>query len=68
MDRTKLLKEQLERRILVLDGAMGTVIQSYELDESGFRGDRFSQDSRRGISERGQKDDIRADGGPHRLT
>lgn len=34
----KLLKE----RILVLDGAMGTMIQNYNLDESEFRGERFS--------------------------
>ena len=31
----------LKERILVLDGAMGTLIQRYELDEAGFRGDRF---------------------------
>ncbi|HEX2451675.1 MAG TPA: homocysteine S-methyltransferase family protein, partial [Gemmatimonadales bacterium] len=31
----------LEERILVLDGAMGTMIQRYRLDEAGFRGERF---------------------------
>jgi 5-methyltetrahydrofolate--homocysteine methyltransferase len=31
----------LEERILVLDGAMGTMIQRHRLDEPGFRGDRF---------------------------
>jgi 5-methyltetrahydrofolate--homocysteine methyltransferase len=31
----------LSRRILVMDGAMGTMIQSYRLDEAGFRGERF---------------------------
>jgi len=31
----------LETRILVLDGAMGTLIQSYGLDEAGYRGERF---------------------------
>ncbi len=31
----------LEERILVLDGAMGTMVQQYKLDESDFRGDRF---------------------------
>ncbi len=41
MDRTELLKEQLQKRILILDGAMGTMIQSYQLDEAGYRGDRF---------------------------
>ncbi|ANM32037.1 hypothetical protein ABI59_02495 [Acidobacteria bacterium Mor1] len=28
-------------RILVLDGAMGTMLQSYRLDEAGYRGERF---------------------------
>ncbi len=32
----------LGRRILVLDGAMGTLIQQYKLGESDFRGDRFA--------------------------
>ena len=35
------LDEALSRRILILDGAMGTMIQSLGLDEAGFRGDRF---------------------------
>jgi len=38
----KLFSELLKERILVLDGAMGTMIQSYELDEAGYRGDRFA--------------------------
>jgi len=33
--------ELLRQRILVLDGAMGTMIQRYRLDEAGFRGERF---------------------------
>src|SRR5438045_1929690 len=32
----------LARRILVLDGAMGTMIQRYRLTEADFRGDRFA--------------------------
>ena len=32
----------LARRILVLDGAMGTMIQSYQLGERDYRGDRFA--------------------------
>ena len=36
------LRSILEKRILVLDGAMGTMIQGYDLEESDFRGDRFS--------------------------
>ncbi|WP_187262229.1 methionine synthase [Pontibacter beigongshangensis] len=31
----------LQERVLVLDGAMGTMIQRYELQEQDFRGDRF---------------------------
>lgn len=32
----------LERRIMVLDGAMGTMIQGYNLSDKDFRGNRFS--------------------------
>ena len=37
-DRTAELAALLEKRILLLDGAMGTMIQSYHLDEAGYRG------------------------------
>ncbi|TAL72934.1 MAG: 5-methyltetrahydrofolate--homocysteine methyltransferase [Rhodanobacter sp.] len=40
-DRVALLEAGLARRILILDGAMGTMIQAHRLDESGFRGERF---------------------------
>lgn len=33
--------EQLKQRILVLDGAMGTMIQEYKFTEEDYRGDRF---------------------------
>src|SRR5689334_201381 len=33
----------LRKRILVLDGAMGTMIQRYKLTEADFRGERFTQ-------------------------
>ena len=33
------LAEQLRRRILILDGAMGTMVQRYKLEEKDFRGD-----------------------------
>ncbi|MBT3223178.1 MAG: dihydropteroate synthase, partial [Proteobacteria bacterium] len=36
------LASLLEQRILVLDGAMGTMIQSYKLSEQDFRGSRFA--------------------------
>ena len=39
---TQQLEEILESRIVVLDGAMGTMIQRHELDEAGYRGDRFT--------------------------
>src|SRR6516165_9163443 len=34
-------RELLRERILVLDGAMGTMIQALKLDEEGYRGARF---------------------------
>ena len=39
--RIALLPELMRERIVVLDGAMGTLIQAHELDEAGFRGERF---------------------------
>jgi 5-methyltetrahydrofolate--homocysteine methyltransferase len=39
--RAALLREHLARRILVLDGGMGTMIQAYRLGEDDFRGARF---------------------------
>ncbi len=39
---TSALQQALAKRILVLDGAMGTMIQSYKLGESDYRGDRFA--------------------------
>jgi len=41
-DRTDELRALLERRILVLDGAMGTMIQGYRLNEAEYRGERFA--------------------------
>lgn len=35
------IQEQINGRILVLDGAMGTMIQRYNLSEADFRGERF---------------------------
>jgi 5-methyltetrahydrofolate--homocysteine methyltransferase len=37
----KNIKEILQERILILDGAMGTMIQKYQLTEEDFRGQRF---------------------------
>lgn len=37
------LRKELEKRILVLDGAMGTMIQRYKLKEKDYRGKRFAE-------------------------
>ncbi|MDP2399651.1 MAG: methionine synthase [Burkholderiales bacterium] len=39
--RIQQLPGLLARRILILDGAMGTMIQTYKLDEAAYRGQRF---------------------------
>ena len=39
---TKSLYDAIKERILVLDGAMGSMIQEYKLSESDFRGERFA--------------------------
>jgi len=41
--RIDLLPELLRRRIVIIDGAMGTMIQSYQLTEADYRGERFAQ-------------------------
>ncbi|MHA4844736.1 homocysteine S-methyltransferase family protein [Flavitalea antarctica] len=35
------IRKELEKRILVIDGAMGTMIQRYKLEEADYRGERF---------------------------
>src|SRR5690348_15614031 len=40
--RVARLEAALAQRILVIDGAMGTMIQRHELQESDYRGDRFA--------------------------
>ena len=39
--QTKTIQQLIRERILVLDGAMGTMIQQYNLSEADFRGERF---------------------------
>jgi 5-methyltetrahydrofolate--homocysteine methyltransferase len=39
--RADVLPRLLSERIVILDGAMGTMIQTYKLDEAGYRGERF---------------------------
>jgi 5-methyltetrahydrofolate--homocysteine methyltransferase len=41
MTRTAQLKQAISQRILILDGAMGTMIQRYKLQEADYRGERF---------------------------
>ena len=41
-DRTSLLYKNLAERILVLDGAMGTMIQSFKPEEKDFKGEKFA--------------------------
>lgn len=38
----KNIREALEKRILVIDGAMGTMIQRHKLQEADYRGERFA--------------------------
>ena len=40
-ERLKQLEEIALKRILILDGAMGTQIQDFKLEEADFEGDRF---------------------------
>ncbi|MBO7463675.1 MAG: homocysteine S-methyltransferase family protein, partial [Bacteroidales bacterium] len=40
-NRYTILKQQLEHRVLLLDGAMGSLIQQYNLSEEDFTGDKF---------------------------
>ena len=42
MTPARVLPDLLRQRILILDGAMGTMIQRYKLSEAQFRGDRFA--------------------------
>jgi 5-methyltetrahydrofolate--homocysteine methyltransferase len=41
-ERWQLLDEELGRRILIIDGAMGTMIQRHQLEEEDYRGTRFA--------------------------
>jgi 5-methyltetrahydrofolate--homocysteine methyltransferase len=40
-DRAQVLEALLRERIVILDGAMGTMVQTYKLNESAYRGERF---------------------------
>ncbi|MDP6453116.1 MAG: methionine synthase [SAR202 cluster bacterium] len=45
IDRTSEIERILEQRVMVLDGAWGSMLQSYNLTEADFRGDRFANHS-----------------------
>ena len=45
-DRTTELSALLQQRLLVLDGAMGTMIQQRKLQEADYRGERFADHPR----------------------
>lgn len=40
--RVAAMVDALKRRILVIDGAMGTMVQSYKLEDADYRGERFA--------------------------
>ena len=42
-DRTAEIERILERRVMVMDGSWGVMLQSYRLSERDFRGDRFAE-------------------------
>jgi 5-methyltetrahydrofolate--homocysteine methyltransferase len=42
MNRPQMLRQLFAERIVVLDGAMGTMIQQHKLDEAAYRGTRFA--------------------------
>lgn len=41
MSTTNIIKGLMQKRILIIDGAMGTMIQKYQLSEEDYRGERF---------------------------
>ena len=41
IESSKALEKAANERILIIDGAMGTMIQRHKLDEAGYRGERF---------------------------
>ena len=41
LDTEKILKKLLSEKILIMDGAMGTMIQQHNLSEKDYRGSKF---------------------------
>ncbi|HTC85650.1 MAG TPA: methionine synthase, partial [Candidatus Acidoferrum sp.] len=54
--RRAALIRRMTERILVIDGAMGTLIQGHRLDEAGYRGERFADRATLGHDVRGDHD------------
>src|ERR1700731_4824221 len=44
--RAEQLERLLRERIVIIDGAMGTMIQTYKLDGAAFRGERFKDSAK----------------------
>jgi len=45
-DKSDRIQQLLRERIVILDGAMGTMVQRHKLDEAAYRGERFARYSR----------------------
>ena len=54
------LRSLLDKQVLVLDGAMGTMIQRYKLSEADWRGERFQRSSQGSQGEQRRPDPRRA--------
>ena len=50
---TKDIRKELEKRVLVLDGAMGSMIQTYKLTEEDYRGEQFKNEA---LDQKGNND------------
>ncbi|MDD4031582.1 MAG: homocysteine S-methyltransferase family protein, partial [Bacteroidales bacterium] len=53
MNKYKDIKKELESRVLVMDGAMGTLIQDYKLNEEDFKGELLKNE---GHDQKGNND------------
>ena len=50
------IQDEISRRILVLDGGLGTMVQGYDLSEEDYRGDRFDDSYDYDMGERRRRD------------
>ncbi len=42
LERQEFLRSELAKRVLIIDGALGTMVQKYKLQEQDYRGERFA--------------------------